>query len=225
MKRWIQALIACCCALVTLAQPASSSSQAAPSQPAMVSLGAGIYQLGDVRLDKPSSTLSFPGFVNMTNLVVEYAIVGSGGKRHESVLVTKVAPYQIHLSALLLGATNRLSNAEAGQSLSGHPITIWVAWKTGEIEMKVPLETLICKGTGGPPMSRGAWLYNGSQVLQGTFMAQKEESIVAIMEDPGALVNNPRPGREDDELWFVRHEAVPPLDTPVQITFDFSQSR
>ncbi len=194
-------------------------------KPPIVSKGNGLYQMGDILLDKNASTVSFPGFVNMTNLVVEYAIVGSTGKRHESVLATKVFPFHIHMSALLLGATNKISHTVNGQRLSGNPIDIWVSWKSGEIEMKVPMENLVRKGSTGPPMSRGIWLYNGSRIVAGTFVAQRDESIVSIMEDPDALVNNPRPGRENDDLWFVHGEAIPPIETPVQITFDFSSSR
>lgn len=205
--------------------PTNPEKGAEQQKPPIVSKGNGLYQVGDILLDKNTSTVSFPGFVNMTNLVVEYAIVGSTGKRHESVLATKVPPFHIHMSALLLGATNKISHTVSGQPLSGNPIDIWISWKSGEIEMKLPMENLVRKGSNGSPMSRGTWLYNGSRVIAGTFVAQRDESIVSIMEDPDALVNNPRAGRENDDIWFVHNEAIPPIDTPVQITFDFSPSR
>ena len=50
------------------------------------------------------------------------------------------------------------------------------------------------------------------------FLAQKEGSIVSLIADPAALVNNPRPDRENDELWTLRTPKIPPVGTPVQVT-------
>lgn len=224
MNIWIKASMLVLLAGSIAAQELQSGLDDRP-KPTIDSIGNGIFKVGGVRLDKNTSTLSFPGSVNMTNLVVEYAIVGEKGKRHESVLAAKVPPHHIHLAALLLGATNRTETVASGSPLAGHPMDIWISWSSGEVEMRVPLENLIRKGSEGPRMTRGVWLYNGSRVIGGTFIAERDESIVSIMEDPDALVNNPRPGRENDDLWFVNGEVVPPMDTPVEITFDFGVGR
>jgi hypothetical protein len=50
-------------------------------------------------------------------------------------------------------------------------------------------------------------------------MAQREGSIVSLIADPNALVNNPRKDRENDELWILNREAIPAVGTPVQVTF------
>jgi hypothetical protein len=69
-------------------------------------------------------------------------------------------------------------------------------------------------------MSRGDWVYNGSRVVEGTFLARRDGSLVAIISDPDALINNPRPGRDDDEIWRVNDKLTPPAGTPVQITIE-----
>lgn len=201
-----------------------NESKAAPSvaeekPPPLKEIGEGIFQIGEVRLDKRAKTVSFPGTVNLTNVVIEYAVVGSGGKLHESLLATQVPSYHIHLAALLLGISNRNATVESGQPLTGAPIAIWVAWMQGGKERKVRLEDLICKGQAGGTMESGIWLYNGSRTVQGYFMAQASESVISIIEDPDALINNPRQGRENDEIWFPNEKAVPPAHTPVTITF------
>jgi hypothetical protein len=66
-------------------------------------------------------------------------------------------------------------------------------------------------------------VYNGSWIFDGTFIAQRERSIVAIMADMDALANNPRPGRENDEIWEVRKELMPPEGTAVQITIQIEK--
>ena len=68
-------------------------------------------------------------------------------------------------------------------------------------------------------MSNGAWVYNGSKVIEGTFIAQRDGSIVSIIFDPLALANNTRPGCENDEIWCVNTNAVPAFNTPVEVTF------
>ncbi len=40
-----------------------------------------------------------------------------------------------------------------------------------------------------------------------------------VITDPNALVNNPRPGHEDDELWMVQSTGLPDIETPVTVTF------
>jgi hypothetical protein len=32
------------------------------------------------------------------------------------------------------------------------------------------------------------------------------------------LINNPRPGNDDDQIWIVNEKTVPPAETPVAIT-------
>ena len=204
------------------AQPFSpnSTSPAPVTKPPIQETGPGKFQIGEVRLDKNKKSASFGGHVNMSTGLVEYAVVGGNGKLHESLLATKAAPYHIHLAMLLLSATNQSAKAQTGRPLKGHPINISVSWKNGDKERQVRLEDLICRDQPGKTAARGIWLYNGSRVIDGGFLAQRDESIVALIEDPDALINNPRPGRESDEIWFVNEKTVPSANTPVQITFE-----
>ena len=67
-------------------------------------------------------------------------------------------------------------------------------------------------------MTPGPWTYNGSRVEDGAFVADQELSIVAVITDPTALVNNPREGYDNDQIWQIQEKAVPPIDTPVEIS-------
>lgn len=62
------------------------------------------------------------------------------------------------------------------------------------------------------------WVYTGSVVQNGRFVAQVGGSIVALYHDPAAMVDNASPGGESDKIWFVREDAVPPVGTPVMVT-------
>jgi len=49
------------------------------------------------------------------------------------------------------------------------------------------------------------------------FMAQMDGSIISIHTDPVALVNNPRKGRENDDLQHVNTPVLPPSGVVVQV--------
>jgi len=227
---WFLAILSLCfaefCTDAMGAGPFSPSrtNQITLTKPPIQEIGAGLFQIGEVRLDKNTKSVSLAGSVNMTNGLVEYAVVGRRGKLHESVLVTQAEPYHIHLAMLLLGATNQTAKAESGRPLTGHPVQIWVSWKDGEKEKRAKLEELLCKERQSQPLTPGIWIYNGSRVVDGTFLAQRDESIIAIIDDPDALVNNPRKGRENDESWFVSEKGVPPAGADVRLTVELMKS-
>lgn len=190
--------------------------------------GPGVYVIGLVTLDQSNRTVRFPAAVNQRAGLVEYAVVTTTGKVHESIFRTEAKPRHLHLAMLLLGAqpahTNLLS--ESPQSpLPGHLIGVDVAWKHGRKAVRRPLTDFVELPTPiGSDASRD-WLYNGSFLVDGTFAAQRGGSIVALITDPAALVNNPRPDRTDDELHRVRTKALPPEDTPVEILFRLLHTR
>jgi hypothetical protein len=53
---------------------------------------------------------------------------------------------------------------------------------------------------------------------EGHFLAQVEGSHAALVTYPSALINNPRRGSDNDQIWTVNTKAVPAADTPVEIT-------
>jgi len=102
--------------------PASS----ATNQP-LKQIGPGIFELGKVRLDKGRRAVSFPAALNMNDGPVEYLIVTTSGKTHESLLRTDVEPYHIHLAMLLLGATGAGTNSfpeDSAKPLPGDTIDL-----------------------------------------------------------------------------------------------------
>jgi hypothetical protein len=66
-------------------------------------------------------------------------------------------------------------------------------------------------------LANGNWVYTGSRIRENGFAAQVDGSIVSLITDPDALINNPRPGREDDDNWLVRTNELPALNTPVEV--------
>lgn len=198
-------------------------------------VGPGTFELGQVRFDRPSRTVTFPATVNMLQGPVEYLLVTGYGKTHESVLRTGAEPFHLHLAMLLLDArgaalpTNFPAPAArppqrpgqllapSAQPIAGDSVQVDVAWTRDGKSVRQPASDFIVNLRDGQAMSAGPWTYNGGQVVQGFFTAQQGGSIAAVVSDPEALINNPRAGRDNDEIWAVRTNAIPPLNTPVEV--------
>jgi len=188
--------------------------------PKIRQISPGIFEIGKVRLDKATRSVTFPAVVNMTEAIVEYVVVTGDGKVHESLLRTETVPKDIHVAMLLLdvkGAGTNMVPADPLKRIPGDPVSIEVSWKEKGKTKRVPAEKLIFNTQTKTNLSPGPWVYNGSHVENGVFLADPEGSIVSLITDPFALVNNPRPGRDNDDLCEVDSKAVPALDTPVEV--------
>lgn len=186
----------------------------------LAELGAAVdgqkLRLGDVEIDRVARTLSFPAKINALDGAIEYALVTSKGKTHESLLVTEALPRDIHLGCLLLGG------GSAGKPPA--EVKIEVSWQTNGPEKRLPLEDLIAfakdhpQGGQGANLAPGPWTYSGSKIDAAGFVASREGSLISLIHDDTALVNNPRPGHEDDTLHIPARRALPLLGTPVRLT-------
>ena len=188
----------------------------------------GQLQIGLVTLDPKTKVVSFPAAVNMRTGLVEYAVVTTAGKVHESVFKTEAEPFHIHTAMLLLGA-KLATNIDA---------TVFFDPKREIPGPKLRVDVIIPGSNGRTNLIdrfvRNAqdktarenpipfWIYNGSRFSDGTFLAQREGSIVSLIADPAALINNPRQDRENDELWSANTAEVPPIDSPVQVRLTLS---
>ncbi len=215
------------------AQPTTSTN--AP----LAEISPGVFQIGLVRLDKTNKSVQFPAVLNMDHGLIEYLLVTTRGKTHESLLKTEAAPSHIHVAMLLLGAKGAAQTPDllkvptgeyhvngpggAGernaQLLKGDPIRIELAWTNAETAKTVPAEDCVIDLQTGKAASRGTWNYNGSRVVDGTYMAQQQGSIVAMIDDVDAIVNNARKGHENDQVWQVRSNFVPSIGAKILVTF------
>ena len=183
-------------------------------------IGPDRFEIGRVTLDRAKQSLSFPAAVNQRAGLIEYMVVTVGGKIHESVFRTDAAPRDIHLGALLLGLQPANTNAfpeEATATLPGQPVEIDVTWQVRGREVRRRLDEFVRTTDPARPFRRGPWIYNGSFLADGAFVAQYGGSIVAIQTDPSALINNPRPDRTDDDIHVVEPKRLPQEGTRVTI--------
>jgi hypothetical protein len=217
--------------LASIAMVATAQDVPPPAKPVVREISPGIFEVGKVRLDQKALSISFPGILNMKRGMVEYLLVNSTGAVHESLLATDVGATDIHVAMLLLGARGGAVTAVAppaqldaqyfrsAPKLTGDSVFITVKWKEKDAEKTAPIEEWLTDETGKKKIEHGPWIYNGSMVYEGQFLAQADGNLVALVTSPTALINNPRKGNDNDEMWHVNEEITPSANTAVEIIF------
>ena len=217
-------LFAACAGVTTAAESVApdTSAPVATTNPPVRLVGNGVYDIGGVRLNKHERRVTFAAAVNARVETVEYALVHKTGKTHESIFRTETRPLDLQVALLLLGVNGSMTNAFGADGRAGpvgEKIWIQVAWTNQSQRVQCPLEDVVFNRETKTAMPRGAWIYNGSNFSEGSFTAQRDGSIVSIHTDADALCNNPRPGRENDDLYEPLAAKLPPVGTPVEIIF------
>jgi len=183
-------------------------------------IGPGLFEIGRVRLSKTERTVTIPAEVNMREGAVEYFLVTTTGKTHESVLRTDAEPYHIQLALLLLNAKGRGTNdfpQDKTKPPPGDPIDVEIIWKTKNAQQRARAEEFVFDRAAKAPMQTVKWIYNGSQMNAEGFAAQQTGSIISLIDDSDALINNPLPRRDDDDNWLVATNRVADLGTNVEV--------
>jgi hypothetical protein len=206
------------------AQPASPLPAAArtslDTNSPLKAISPDLYELGLVRLDKKRRTITFPAMVNLREGNIEYLVVTTTGKTHESLLRTEARPYHLQVALLLLGARGAGTNAlpeDPKKPLPGDQVQIEVNWTDGRKTRRVRAEDFVRERRTGNRSKRGSWVFTGSRFREDGFAAEHDGSIVSLITDGDALINNPRPGREDDDNWHVRTNGLPRLGAAVSV--------
>jgi hypothetical protein len=250
-------------AIAVSGQTVTNQTSSTTTPPPLKEVAPGVFQIGLVQLDKTRKSVQFPAVLNMDHGLIEYLLVTTRGKTHESLLKTDAQPYHVHVAMLLLGAKGAAQSKELlkvpvtqqhvntpgatnrlAELLKGDPVRIELTWTNfGKVSgtassprpsppeeerekntgssprvMNVPAEDCINNLQTGKTAVRTNWNYNGSRVVDGIFMAQQEGSIVAVIDDVDAMVNNPRPDHDNDQIWQVRTNFVPKVGEKVLVT-------
>jgi hypothetical protein len=195
--------------------PDLNSATADPSGPRIHKLADGRILVGLVTVDPEKRQISFPAKVNQLSGLVEYAVVTSKGKVHESVFVTEASATHIHMAALLLKFASPEGQVEPVK------IAVEVEWQLDGSARRASLDRFIVhtKDAGanraGSTLGREAWHYAGSVLNDGVLVAEAEGSVIALISDDAALIHNPRAGRVDDELHAPNSDLLLEQGCPV----------
>lgn len=223
--------------------PTKTSVAEAAKQP-IKNLGAGIAEIGLVRIDNNLRTVSFPARLNIADAAfpLEYVLVNHAGKTHESLLTTLVEPYHLQLGLLLLGAkpggspesvkammkgqvTNTVMSTGASQlvrpgseKLPGERIEIEFSWHTPAGAVRKRPEELVYNTASKSPSKSSEWVFNGSRIANGVFYAQADGSMISLVTDGNSVINYEGAGHDNDKSWVARTNSVPPAGLPIVVT-------
>jgi len=192
-----------------------------PPKPTVKEIRPGVFQVGGVLLDKSKKQISFPVLINMHEGLLEYILVTGKGKTHESLLVTRTEPYHIHVAMLLLGAKGAAGKdvpEDPRKKIPGEPFSMELSWEKDGKTLLAPVEQFVRNRHLNKPMKTGPFIYNGSIIFEGIFIAHRDGNLFSLITAPAALANNPRMGRHDDENWEAIKKGLPPLDGNATLT-------
>jgi len=226
------------------AQPSPQDIKINPEEPPPIKqVEPGVLELGNVRLNQAKRSITFPASINMHEGPIEYFLVTSYGKVHESVLKMDVMPYHIHVFASMLNASGadfdalkeRFSKLEENEivptaelnemlkaGLFGQPVKMTVRWEKDGQKFEHQAEELFVSNLDGKPMEAGKWFYTGSRVNNSNvFVANQSGDAVTVIGDYGSMVKYIGPGFKNDELWKANVPVLPPINHQVTVTFTF----
>jgi hypothetical protein len=191
-------------------------------QPPIKMLQPGIFEIGGCTIIKEQNRVEFPATVNMQEGLLEYLLVSSAGKLHESLLQTKIEPYALQIALLLTGLEGGGANPLVRQGQPDKPegdlINIWLSWAENGQEKKIRVEQCIL--ADNKVVDEIPWVFTGSVINDGVFMAQVEKSIIAVYHDPTALIDHQLKSGASDEVWLVDSTKVPEVGTSVQVIIE-----
>ncbi|MCP4366825.1 MAG: hypothetical protein GY797_01740 [Deltaproteobacteria bacterium] len=181
----------------------------------------GVFRIGRVTVNKNEEYVLVSGEVNLQEGIVEYLACGEAGKLHESVLKLDVEPFHLQIALLLMGiepGKNRFKRQGHQGMPVGDPVELWVSWLGPEkTKIKYRAEDLLLSKKTNQSMKKTHWIYTGSQIVNGKFMAQIEQSIVATYHDPYAMIDHPLPTGGDDTHYWANHKILPAKGVPVKL--------
>ena len=123
----------------------------------------------------------------------------------------------LHCCSLgLEGTTKPLARQGDPRTPEGDPVSIWIQWGQGGSKKQSPIEEWL-RVQSRDALGTIPWVFTGSVVINGKFLAQREKSIIAVYRDPVALIDTQLPEGAKHGAWFVNEKKVPPVGTHIMV--------
>jgi sRNA-binding regulator protein Hfq len=165
----------------------------------IIKVNEGIYKIGRVTVDKNKKIVSFPAKLNMKEGLIEFLVCNKDGKLYESIFSTDVEPVHLQVALILLGL-------EYGQNIEfrndpripkGAKLEILIEWDEGSKTVQKSAYEVIFDRVKNKNMEKGYFVFTGSRIINGVFLAQEESSLIATFHDPGSIINYSEPTLPD----------------------------
>ena len=199
--------------------------------PEIIKIEDGVYEFGGIIINRNLRSITVPAVSNQRNGLVEYGLVHEEGKIHESLFRTKVRPQIFHTSLLLLKIKpvdsffeNIWSDDPKQIDYSDRCLEIIVTWDENGTKHESLLESLSTNQGKSNEANEKLFIFTGSRMVDGNFLAESTGSIVAVYADDNAIINNSHYDSVNDDVWIANKHKMPPLEMPVKISFHLPQS-
>lgn len=178
------------------------------------------YQIDNIKIDIANREISFPAEFNMNRGLIETILVGPQGHLHETILKTNALPAYIQTSLLLLGL-------ECGQNMEpgnyktlpqGDSILVYAIWTdTLGVTHEERVERLVWNVPQKREMLKTHWIFLGSKIIDGQFMAGIDQNIMRTYHDPFTIIHSPLPTITDDTFYEANKAIIPVKGTKATI--------
>jgi len=178
------------------------------------------YKIDNIKIDIANREITFPAEFNMNRGLIETILVGPQGHLHETILKTDALPAYIQTSLLLLGL-------ECGQNMElgnydtipeGDSLLVYAIWTdTLGVTHEEPIERLVWNIPKKREMLKTHWIFLGSKIINGQFIADLDQNIIRTYNDPFTIIHNPLPTITDDTFYEANKNIVPENGTKATI--------
>ncbi len=168
------------------------------------------------------------GKVVLTDGILEFIAVETGGREYESLLALDCKPSALQFALLLIGCEPGTvpQLAKAGQKI-GDRLTLEVAWEVEGKPKRLPAEQLLVNRKTKKRPAKLPWIFTGSHFatdpLSGreVFLPDAEQAFISLWWSSAVVINlggeYGNPYRGDDQGFEVNTKLIPPEGTPVTL--------
>ncbi len=204
----------------------------AKHEPEITRLEDGRVKIGKILIDPKTREIRFPAQVNMREGLLEFIVVHENGKIHESLLCTKISATKLNIAIKLLhykasrelylkleedGSLGSEFQEASPEEKEGSRLRIGFEWQENGTTQTANITDWISHAATEKPMPNDPWIYGGSFVVDGTFVAESSGDIIAIFLSNAAMINFAGKDNQDDEVWLPHATRVPAEGTPVTV--------
>jgi len=159
--------------------------------------------LGKLTLNPKTKEITLPATINLDSGVLEVILATPKGRLHESLLKTDAQPLHLQTLLYLINANNG-SRQKNKKQKQGDLFDIQIEWKdkTGK-KNREPIESLIKNTKTEKNMKQTGWVFVGSSIKNGEFLANLEGNLVICYSAGFQTVLDISIKNADDDTIYV----------------------
>ena len=188
--------------------------------PAVEVLADGVVRLGGITVDPRARSVSFPATLNsgLTDVVLEVIIATPKGRLHEALLQADISPLTLQscLYLLKLGNGPRLTDSTGRR---GDLLDIDLEYTAADGKtVREPVENWIRDTRTGKPLQRVGWVFTGTTMRDGVFLAEAEGNICINYSVGSTILDSADPQAMEDTIHIIEPgRSEPKPGAPVRV--------